>query len=316
MSIYYEWGTAQNLSHLLSLLKNFLTFYGWSEVSSTTSSFVVTKTINNNPWYWMFTINTSSTTLDMTLGYSDNNTNFYSKQIMLSYSSGGERYWAPYAKILSNSLLNYIFILNTNQPGDNLILTIYQNHIFTTSYIGYIDLQILDDSLYQTHQFVCGCYKHFNYTFFHTSHHDSLSFLYCVYNYSFSTALSIAPSFYVNPTQPNVPTISGGWFQVGTDNRFPSLFNAVRFLPSLLPDIPVLQAIPVYLYINNNWAYIGNLKGIYATRVYQAERPSIQTFGNQSYILVPTDHLTMSLSRYASPTTIAFHKDFTYAIQI
>ncbi|MEM4959805.1 MAG: hypothetical protein QXX12_08065, partial [Nanopusillaceae archaeon] len=117
--------------------------------------------------------------------------------------------------------------------------------------------------------------------------------------------------FYYNSNYPNLQSQSGGngFLSSPWDRR--TAFNRNGLYSSLIPEIPILQPIPFYVFHNNQWSYIGNLKGIYTCISYK-NRPFTETYGSKTYLFVPLLHNTISVVSYLW----TIKPEFTYAIVI
>ncbi|MEM1724266.1 MAG: hypothetical protein QXW71_00610 [Thermoplasmata archaeon] len=267
MSIYVEQGQATNDKHLLSLLKNFLNYNGWEDISVNPTNFTVSKVINNFRWYWYFDVgfprNYNVTTFGLDYGYGTSPDTFYKAR--MNYET---------LFTWKDSALNYFFIYNTKPPGDNLILVIYQNDVFLTGYIGFINVLIYKQDFLQRHHICTACYSSYSF--------NTYSLL--VASADRGQPYDFEHLFYYSNTHPAVRSVVGGIYR--RDWKLIKFFNHNQILPSLISDIPLLQPLPVYILINNHWSYIGYLKDIYTCH-YLGNKPTIDSFGTQNYLFVP-----------------------------
>lgn len=317
MAIYVEQGQANNDEHLLSLLKNFLNYYGWEDVSVAPSNFTVTKLINNFRWYWHFDVGftnrMTTNVFGLDYGYGTSPNVIYKRRMLIEWRGTSGLVTNPNFQTLRNATLNYYFILNIDNLGETLILVIYQNNVFLTGYLGFINLLIPNNTMQTIHHAVVPCYIGNGFT---SDYYYSI-----IGNLIFAKGSSLSWSevssewansyFYYNSNYPNLRSQSGGnGFLSGSSDRR-TAFNRNGLYSSLIPEILILQPIPFYVFHNNQWSYIGNLKGIYTCISYK-NRPFTETYGSKTYLFVPLLHNTISGVIY----TWTIKPEFTYAIVI
>ncbi|MEM1974409.1 MAG: hypothetical protein QXN68_06435 [Thermoplasmata archaeon] len=301
MAIYVDQGQANNDEHLLSLLKSFLNYCGWEDVSVSSSNFTVTKLINNFRWYWHFDVGFTnrytSNVFGLDYGYGTDPNVIYKRRMLIEYG-----HFSTNLQTVRNAVLNYYFILNNSPPGDTLILVIYQNYVFLTGYLGFLNLLIPNDTMQTIHHVVEPCYIDYLYVGL-----GNLIFQRITNSVRFPDEW-LFPLFYYNSNYPQLFSESGG-----NQMLFPYYytFNRNGFYSPLIPEIPLLQPIPFYVKYNNQWSYIGNLKGIY-TCISPKTKPSTELYGSKTYLFVPLVHSFNSYFFY--PWTLT--PNHTYVIVI